>query len=135
MRASREEREGFFDAGLEGRVGGEGLVEFKDDGRRSGELLEGLCCGGPVDSAIAGPEVLVFLAVVVVGVDGGDAGVEGGDGLVYAASDVSMAKVDADTDCIEMTHLEDFYEVLGRSGFADKVFNQEANVKGTGKGA
>ena len=60
---------------------GEVLGNLEDDGGSSGEGLEGLDGNRPVDGAPAGPKVLVFDGVVVVDVNGGDVGTEGGDGL------------------------------------------------------
>ena len=133
---SGEAGEGLLDAGGDwGGVIAEGLVDFKDDGGRRGECLEGLDCGWPVDGAVAGPEVLVFEAVVVVDMDGGDAGVEGGDGLCDAYGNVRMAEVHTDADGIQVADAEDFDQVLGGGGFAGKVFDEQTHAEGTGEGA
>lgn len=133
---SGEAGEGLLDAGGDwGGVIAEGLVDFKDDGGRRGECLEGLSRGRPVDGAVTGPEVLVLLAVVVVGMDLDDAAGQRGYGLWHAYGDVRMAEVHTDADCIQVADAEDFDQVLGGGGFAGKVFDEQAHAKRTGKGA
>jgi hypothetical protein len=68
-------------------------------------------------------------------VDGGDAGAESGDGSAHPDGDVGMAEVKTDPDRVEVTHLKDLDQVLREGGLAGEVFNEEADAKGTGKGA
>jgi hypothetical protein len=91
--SSGEESEGLLNASGDCRVVAEGLVELEDDGGRIGEFLQNLRGGGPIDGAVAGPEMLVFLAMVVMNMDGGDACAEGSDGIAYTDSDVCVAEV------------------------------------------
>ena len=103
---SSEAREGLADACSKVGWGvAVGFMDFKDRGGRVREGLEGFDRSRPVDGAVAGPEVFVFEAVVVVDVDGDDAGAESADGLGDAHSDVGMAEVETDADLIEVAHL------------------------------
>ncbi len=90
--------------------GGGGVVEVVADlehgGRRSGQRIEGFEGGGPVDGSVAGPEVLVFEAVVVVHVKFGDALAEGADGFGDSGRDVRVAEIEADADLVEVRHFE-----------------------------
>jgi hypothetical protein len=122
-----------------GEIGGigftQGLVRFEDEDGRLGEGLECYDGGGPVNGAVAGPKVFVFLAVVVVDVYRGDAGVEGGDGFGDAYRDVRVAEVEADPYGIQMADAEYFEQVVGGGGLAEQVLDQEADAEGMGEGA
>ena len=101
--------EGLEDAGGKGsRLAGEFGAEFEDDGGRRGKGVEGGSGGGPVDGAIAGEEVLVFEAVVIVGVDLHDANSAGGDGLGNTDREMGMTEVEAEADGIEVAEGENF---------------------------
>src|SRR5580704_12519308 len=134
-RRSGELFEGLLDAFGDG---GGGVVEVVADlehgCRRSGKGLEGFEGGGPVDGSVAGPEVLVFEAVVVVNVEFADALAEGADGFGDSGRDVRVAEVEADADLVEVRHLKNLKEVFGRGGIAGEVFNEHADAEGTGKG-
>ena len=111
----------------------EGLGGFGGDGVRSlfevvGDFYDGGGCDGesgdvfrdvgPVDTATAGPEVVVFGAVVVVKVELGDAGLEELECLVdtyvfFGVRQVCVAYVEADAYAVEVAGAEDFEDVLG----------------------
>lgn len=111
------------------------MMDFENDGGGLGELLECQGSGGPIDGSVSGPKMFVFLAAVVVDVDGGNAAPEGGEGRLYADCDVGMAEVETDADRVEMSQVKNFEEVFGKGRFADEVFDEETNAEGTGKGA
>lgn len=133
---SGEESEGPSDAAgkLRGVVA-EGLMDFKYGGGRAGEGLQGFDGEGPVDCSVAGPEVLVFDAVIVVDMHGNNARSEGADGLGDADGDMGMAEVETDAYLIEMAHFKDGLEVPGGGGLADKVLDEKADAERAGKGA
>lgn len=89
--------------------------------------------GLPVDLACAGPEVVVFLAVVVVEVELGYAGLEEFEGGVYACvvfgvREVGVAYVEADAYAVEVAYAEDFEEVPRGGDFVLKVFEEDADA-------
>ena len=131
-----EKCEGLLDAGGDcGGIVAGGVVDFEDGRRRHGEGLEGFDGGRPVDVAVAWPEVLVFEAVVVVDVDGGDVAAQGSDGFGDAYGDVGMAEVKTDADVGQVAHLEDDEQVGRRGGLAGEILDEQADAKGAGKGA
>jgi hypothetical protein len=94
---------------------------------------------GPVDAGGAGPEVVVFSAVVVVEVELGDAGLQELEGFVdayvfFGLREVRVADVEADADAIEVADAEDFENVLGRGDFVLQVFDEEAYAERMGEG-
>jgi len=97
----------------------------------------------PVDCGGAGPEVVVFLAVVVVEVELGDAGLEEFEGFVDAFvglaltggfSQVSVAYIEADPYAVEVADVEDLEDVLRGGDFVLEVFDEEADAEGVGEG-
>ena len=92
--------------------------DFEDTwnvGRQCGDVAGYV---GPIDVARAGPEVVVFGAVVVVEVELGDAGLEEFEGGVdayvfFRGGEVGVAYVEADADVVEVAYADDFEEVLG----------------------
>ena len=87
----------------------------------------------------AGPEVVVFLAVVVVEVKLGDAGFEEFEGLVDAdvvfwIGEVGVAYVEADAYAVEVADAEDFQDVFGSGDFVLQVFDEDADAEGVGEG-
>ena len=97
----------------------------------------------PVDGAAAGPEVIVFGAVVVVEVEFGDAGLEEFEGFVDAdvgmavaggAGEVGVAYVEADADAVEVADVEDFEDVLGRGDVVLQILDEDADPEGVGEG-
>src|SRR3954469_9376647 len=80
------------------------VADFEDSGRRIWKPLEGFEGGGPVNGAIAGPQVFVPDAVIVVNMELSDALAENADGLGNSGSDVSVAEVEADVDLVKMGH-------------------------------
>ena len=120
--------------GLDGfggdRVGGlfEVVGDFEDAcglcGKR-GDLFGDVV---PVDAAAAGPEVIVFGAVIVVDVELRDAGPEECDGfvdakVVFRMREMGMAYVEADADSVEVADLEDFEDVFGRGDVVLQIFD------------
>ena len=94
-------------------------MDFENNGRGLGKLLESFNGGGPFNGPVSRQEMLVFLAVVVVDVDGNNAALEGGDGRLHAYCDVSMAEVETDADRVEMSQLKYFEEVFGKGRLTD----------------
>lgn len=132
--SSIEKSEAFADAGSDlGWRAGEVLANLEDGGGSSGQSLEGFDRKSPVDGSLAGPEVFVFQAVIVVNVNGGDVGAQGADGLGDADCEVRMTQVQAYAYLIQVAHLKDGDEVAGGGGLADEVFNKKAHAEGTGK--
>ena len=87
----------------------------------------------------AGPEVVVFGAVVVVEVELGDAGLEEFEGFVdadvlFGADEVGVADVEADADAVEVADAEDFEDVFGGGDFVLQVFDEDADAEGVGEG-
>ncbi len=93
----------------------------------------------PVDARGAGPEVVVFLPVVVVEVELGDAGLEEFEGCVdadvfFGLGEVGVADVEADADAVEVADAEDLEEVLGGGDFVLEVFDENADAERVGEG-
>ncbi len=93
----------------------------------------------PVDTCGAGPEVVVFGAVVVVEVELGDAGLQELEGFVDAyvflrLGEMSVADVEADADTVEVADAEDLEDVLGGGDFVLQVFNEETDAERVGEG-
>ncbi len=102
----------------------------------SGDVTGGV---GPVDAAAAGPEVVVFLAVVVVEVELGDAGLEELEGFVdgdvfFGIGEVGVADVEADSYAVEVAYIENFEDVLGRGDVVLQVLDEDADAEGMGEG-
>ena len=89
----------------------------------------------PVDCAIAGPEMFVLHAVIIVDVDGSDAFAKCADGSRDADCHMRMAEVEADADIGQVAHLQDDAKMIGGGGLAEQVFNQQADAERAGKGA
>ena len=137
---SFEQVEGLGGFGGDG-VGGlfELVGDFEDAGDVGGECGDVFGYVGPVDGGGAGPEVIVFLAVVVVEVELGDAGLEEFEGFVDAfvflgGGDVGVADVEADADAVEVAYAEDLEEMLGGGDLVLKVFEQDADTEGMSEG-
>jgi hypothetical protein len=87
--------------------------------------------------------VVVFLALVVVEMELGDAGLEELEGFVDAyvglaitggVRDVSVAKIETDADAVEVADAEDFEDVFGSSDFVAQIFDEDADAEGMGEG-
>jgi hypothetical protein len=81
--------------------------------------------------------VLIGLTVVVMEVDGGDAGaeqLEGGFGPVVGIGEVGVAEVEGDADGSEVADAEDLEEMLGCSDFVLEVFEEDFDAEGVGEG-
>ena len=94
---------------------------------------------GPVARAGAGPEVVVFGAVVVVEVELGDAGLQEFEGLVdgdvlFGGDEVCVTYVEADAYAVEVTYVKDFEDVFGGGDFVLQVFDEDADAEGVGEG-
>ncbi len=94
---------------------------------------------GPVDGAGAGPEVVVFGAVVVVEVELGDAGFQELKGFVdgdvlFGGDEVGVTYVEADAYAVEVTYVKDFEDVFGGGDFVLQVFDEDADAEGVGEG-
>jgi hypothetical protein len=126
--------------------GGDGVWSFFevvgdfDDGR-SGDRERGNVFGYvlPVDDAGAGPEVVVFGAVIVMEVNLGDAGLEDLECLVdayvfFGVRQVCVAYVEAYAYAVEVAGTEDFENVFGSGDFVLEIFNEDANAEGMGEG-
>jgi hypothetical protein len=111
------------------------VADFKHSGGGRGESPECVECGGPVDGAVAGPEMLVANAVVVVDVELGDALAEDADGFDDAGRDVGVAEVKANVDLVKVGHIQDVHEVLGGGGIAGEILDEDAHAEGLGEDA
>jgi hypothetical protein len=94
---------------------------------------------GPIDVACAGPEMVVFGAVVVVEVELGDAGLEKLEGSVDAyvligRGEVGVAEVEADAYVVEVAYADDLEEMLGGSDFVLEIFEEDADAEGMREG-
>jgi len=90
-------------------------------------------------AAAAGPEVVVFGAVIIVEVKLGDAGFEELEGFVDAdvflrLGEVGVADVEADTDAVEVADVEDLEDVLGGGDLVLQVFDEETDAERVGEG-
>jgi hypothetical protein len=142
---SLEEVEGLCGFGGDG-VGGffEVVGDFEDAGGVGGEGCYVFGDVLPVDGAICrsagvGPTMLVFLAVVVVEVELGDAGLEEFEGfvdafVVFGGGQVRVAYVEADAYAVEVAYADDFEEMLGGGDFVLKIFKEDADAEGVGEG-
>jgi hypothetical protein len=107
-----------------------------DVGREGGDVFGYVL---PVDCRCAGPEMIVFCALVVVEVELGDAGFEEFEGFVdtdviFGANEVGVAYIEADANAIEVADAEDFQDVLGGGDFVLQVLDENADAKGVGEG-
>jgi len=140
-----DEVEGLRDFGGDG-VGGlfEVVGDFEDGGgvgREGGDLLRYIL---PVDTETSGacgtgPEVVVFLAVVVVEVELGDAGLEEFEGfvdafVVFGCGEVGVGYVEADAYAVEVADADDFEEMLWGGDLVLQIFEQDADTEGVGEG-
>ena len=119
-------------------------------GRGGGQGCERRHHGGPVDAAVAGPEVLVLHvdivregAVVVVQMHLRDARAEQFDGRADTGvsrrsfgghGEVEVADVEADADRVEMAGLEDGEQVLRGGDLVLQVLQQQAHAERRGEG-
>jgi hypothetical protein len=125
-----------------------GVFEFVGDfedawnvGREGGDLFGYVL---PVDTQTSGacgsgPEVVIFLAEVVVDVEFGDARLQEFEGFVdafvrFGCGEVRVADVEGDADSVEVTDLEDFEEVLGGGDLVLEIFEQDADAEWVGEG-
>jgi hypothetical protein len=124
-----------------GRIGGlfELVGDLDDAGSAGGEC--GYLPGDvrPVDARGAGPEVIVFGAVVVVEMELGDARLEEFEGFVDAdvlvwLGEVGVADVEADADAVEVADVENFENVFGGRDFVLEVLDEDAGAEGVGEG-
>jgi hypothetical protein len=83
-----------------------------------------------------GPEVFVAVRVVVMEVEGGDAGAEEFDGFIdgVRAGEVGVAEVEGDADVGEVADAEDLEQVFGGGDFVLKVFEEDLDAEGVGVG-
>ena len=84
---------------------------------------------GPVDGAIARPQVLVFRSVIVVYVHRHDPVAEHRDRLADTHGNVRMPQVEADADAVQVSKIEDRDQVLRRGRLAQQVFHQHAHAQ------
>jgi len=124
-----------------GRVGSlfELVGDLEDAGSAGGECsyLSGDVC--PVDARGAGPEVIVFGAVVVMEMELRDARLEEFEGFVdadvlFGTREMGMANVEADADAVEVADAEYLQNVLRGGDFVLKVFDEDADAEGMGEG-
>lgn len=80
--------------------------------------------------------MIVFEAVVVVEVKGGDAWAEDFEGFVDGgvAGDVGVSEVEGDAYVVEVPDAEDFEEVVGGGDFVLEVFEEDFDAEGLGEG-
>ena len=128
---------GFFRDGVGGFF--EVVGDIEDAGGVGGERGDLFCCVLPVDGGGAGPEVVVFGAVVVLEVELGDAGLEELEGfvdayVVFRPGQICVAYVEADADTVEVAGTKDFEDVLGGGDFVLQVFDEEADAERVGEG-
>jgi hypothetical protein len=138
----REGLYGFLCDGLGGFF--EVVGDFKNAGDVGGEGGDVFRYVGPVDTFFcwgdsAGPEVVIFLTVVVVKVEFGDARLEELKGFVdtfagFGSGEVGVADVETDANAVEVTDLDDFKEVLGGGDFVLEVFEEDADAEGVSEG-
>lgn len=135
-RGSIEKREGPLQPGGQ-CIGGVGKIggDLDDGCGRRGKGFEGFCRSGPIDGSIAGPQVLVLNGVVVVSVNGDDAGAEGCDGFRGADSHMRVTEIEADTDVVKVAHFENDGEMLRSGDLAEQIFDQQADAERAGKSA
>ena len=98
-------------------------------------VFEGFGRRWPIDGSIAGPQVLVLDGMVVVNVNGGNAGAEGRDGFRDADSHVRVTEIEADADIVKVAHFKNGGQMLGSGDLAEQIFDQEADAERAGKGA
>ena len=140
LRRSLQSIEGLGGFGGDGVWGFFEVVgDFEDAGGVGGECGDLFRYVLPVDARGAGPEVVVFGAVVVVEVELGDARLEELEGFIdtyvfFGVSQVCMADVEADADAVEVADAEDLEDVLGRGDFVLQVFDEDADAERVGEG-
>jgi len=111
------------------------VVDFEDTGCVGGEGVEESVDVGLVYGAVAGPEVLVTLALIVVEVELSDAGAEEFEGGFYAGfGEVGVAEVEGDAHGGEATDAEDLEEVFGGGDFVLDVFEEYLDAEGMCEG-
>lgn len=89
----------------------------------------------PIDLAGAGPDVVVFDALIVVEVEFGDAGLEKFEGGVDAAvAQVGVAYVEGDAYVVEVAYAEDFEQMLGGGDLVLQIFEQDFDAERMGEG-
>jgi len=111
------------------------VADFEDGRRRRWESPEGIESGGPVNGAVAGPEMFIADAVVVVHVKLSDALTKDPDGFSDTGCNVRMPEVEADVDLVEVGHIENRHQVFGRSSVAGQVFDKNSYTQRLGEGS
>ena len=122
---SVEKREGLFHPCGQCIGGiGKGVGDLEDGCGRRGEIFEGFRGGRPIDGSIAGPQVLVLDGMVIVNVNGDDAGAEGRDGFRVSDCHVRVAEIEADTDAVKVAHFKNDGEMLRSGDLAEQILDQ-----------
>src|SRR5450631_80652 len=115
------------------------LFFFAVDFEQQGRLLRG-CAQQfhgllPVDRSVAGPEVRVFIFVVVVHMSRADVVLEDSEAFGDAVHHVRVAAIEADADVVEMHGFDELDQTVGRGQFVGNIFNEHSYAERFGEGA